>query len=255
MATPITSILRSPTMSTSSFDIVSSRSRSSTTTSDIYFDDSDDEIIVWGVSDGSLSSSSESDLSVNGRASPASDDDFVVLSRPRSPPRVVLPRPSNNAHTPHPNTTTLASDLARLSVNEVSSIIRRNKKAAAAAATTAAKQNPGGISPKSTTKKQKKQTQTSQSPAPAPVSDRPSSVATLRKGSPSGNGAGGRRRRKPKSKSGSPVPDSGFGARPIVDDISEHPDSASEGGHDEFMSMYDAAASYINSYVPHIAWR
>jgi len=250
MATPITSIaaiLHSPTMSSaSSFDVVSSRSRSSTTTSDIYFDDSDDEI-VWGVSDGSLSSS-ESDLSANGSTFPASDDDFVVLSRPRSPrvstaqARTVPPPPSNGADTP--NATTLASDLARLSVNEVSSIIRRNKKAAAAAAATA-KQNPGVASPKYTNKK-KKQTQTSQSPVATPVSDRPSSVATLRKGSPSGKPAV-RRRRKNKSERGSPVPDSGFGARPIVDDISEHPDSASEGGDDEFTSMYDAAASYINS--------
>ncbi|KAJ6547380.1 hypothetical protein B0H19DRAFT_1211961 [Mycena capillaripes] len=226
--------------SASSFDVVSSRSRSSTTASDIYFDDSDDEI-VWGVSDGSLSSS-ESDVSANGSTFPASDDDFVVLSRPRSPrvstARVPPPVPSNGADTP--NTTTLASDLARLSVNEVSSIIRRNKKAAAAAATAAAKQNPGAAPPKYTNKK-KKQTQTSQSP----VSDRPSSVATLRKGSPSGKA--GRRRRKNENKSGSPEPDSGFGARPIVDDISEHPDSASEGGDDEFTSMYDAAASYINS--------
>jgi hypothetical protein len=43
----------------------------------------------------------------------------------------------------------------------------------------------------------------------------------------------------------------GFGARPIVDDISEH---ASERGDDEFavQSVYDTAAFYINSYVPHI---
>ncbi|KAJ6513855.1 hypothetical protein C8R47DRAFT_1173249 [Mycena vitilis] len=220
--------------SASSFDIVSSRSRSSTM-SGVY--DSDDEI-VWGVSDGSLSSS-ESALSAEGSISFASDDDFVVLSRPRSPGaslQVHLPPPSNGGDDTPNN---LASDLARLSVSQVSSIIRQKKRVAAVAklqTAAAAKQN-------------KNLTPT------LPVSHSPqtpvSESATPRKGSPSG-GKAVRRRRRNNNRSGSesPVMPGGFAARPIVDDVSEQPDSASERGDDDELavqSMYDAAASYINS--------
>ncbi|KAJ7694181.1 hypothetical protein B0H17DRAFT_1159228 [Mycena rosella] len=242
MATPITVVPSSPTMSAaSSFDMVSSRSRSSTASSqspDMDFDDSDDEI-VWSVSEESLSSSNESSLS------PASDDDFVVLSRPRSPQR----RSADTRREPTPTTdgantpSNLASDLARLSVNQVSATIRRNKKAAA--------KEGAAVSPKHRKPSSRPKAEGgSKSPPPTPttpVSDRPSSVATLRKGSPSGKP--GRRSRK--NKAGAAAAPSGFGARPIVDDISEQPDSASERGDSEFAvpSMYEAAASYINSFL------
>ncbi|KAJ6546501.1 hypothetical protein DFH09DRAFT_644930 [Mycena vulgaris] len=242
--TSISDIPSSPTMSAaSSFDMVSSRSRSSTTSSDMYLDDSDDEI-VWNVSEASLSSSS---LSL------ASDDDFVVLSRPRSPrasnARELTPT-TDGADTPN----NLASDLARLSVSQVSATIRKNKKAAAPKVqeagvrvvlpkrrnrrpTAARAESAGGSSSSHSP---------SPSPSPTPVSDRPSSVATLRTGSPSKES--GRKNRK--NKTGGGVV-GGFGARPIVDDISEQPDSASERGDSEFAvpSMYEAAASYINSFL------
>ncbi|KAK7015016.1 mitochondrial protein fmp25 [Favolaschia claudopus] len=236
MATPVL-LPTSPTMSSSSsFDLVSSRSRSSTTSSAIYFDDSDDEI-VWGNS---------SHASLNSAL--ASDDDFVVLSRPRSPraPTRAHATPSTNvAATPND----LASSMVRLSVNEVSSIIRKNKKAAAAAA--------AKVQPVQTTSKAKA-TQIkplspphSPSASAAPVSDRPSSVATLRNGSVSpSTGKAGRRRRRKAAKSQSPTPSSptsarvGLGSRPIVDDISER---ASECGDEA--GGYDAAVSYINSCI------
>ncbi|KAJ7172660.1 hypothetical protein C8R46DRAFT_1216453 [Mycena filopes] len=139
MATTIPVLPSSPTMSSSSsFDLVSSRSRSSTTTSDIYFDHSDDEI-VWNVSEDGFT------------LERASDDDFV------SP---------------------------------------------------------------------------SSSPPPSPSQGRPSP------------------RRRRNRRGGSPVA-GGFAARPIVDDVSEQPDTASERGDDEpvGITMYDAAASYINSFL------
>ncbi|KAJ7109196.1 hypothetical protein C8R44DRAFT_986232 [Mycena epipterygia] len=250
MATPITSISAipsSPTMSSaSSFDIVSSRSRSSTTSShshshsiDMYSDDDSDDEIVWSVSEESLSASSaESNFSL------ASDDDFVVLSRPRSASNAVpTPATPDGANTPN----NLASDLARLSVSEVSATIRRNKKAAAAAAVgKPGSQDTGAASPKRRNRKaasarsDASSHSASPSPSPTPVSDRPSSVATLRKAA-----SPARRRRKHKVAAG------GFAARPIVDDISEQPDSGSERGDSELAvpSMYEAAASYINSFL------
>ncbi|KAJ7090054.1 hypothetical protein C8R43DRAFT_294750 [Mycena crocata] len=249
MATPITSISdipSSPTMSfASSFDMVSVRSRSSTSSSqslDMYLDDSDDEI-VWSVSEASESlSSSSSDISTESSGSPASDDDFVVLGRPRSlslrgSDDAALPTPTSDGGTSTPNN--LAADLVSLSLNQVSATIRRSKKAA----TPAVKLPRSGASPKQNGKPNQSQSQ-SPSPLPSPVSDRPSSVTTLKKGSPSGKA--GRRRRKNK------IPGAvaaGFGARPIVDDVSEQPDSCSERGDNEFAvpSMYEQAASYISS--------
>ncbi|KAJ7273534.1 hypothetical protein B0H12DRAFT_1089888 [Mycena haematopus] len=164
MATSITPIPSSPTMSAaSSFDAVSSRSRSSTTSSGLTFDDSDDEI-VWRQSDGSVDDDG-----------PASDDDFVVLSRPRSPPA-----PRDGADT--------RNNIASHDVHEgISSIVR--KKTAAKA-----------------TKPRSRPMSQSQSPAACttPVSTRPSSVATTRTASPSHKG--GRRRRKTANKSQSPSP-------------------------------------------------
>ncbi|KAJ6455756.1 hypothetical protein C8R45DRAFT_1035577 [Mycena sanguinolenta] len=277
MATPITSFPSSPTMSsTSSFDVVSARSRSSTSSS-LTFDDSDDEI-VWGQSDGSLDSGL------------ASDDDFVVLNRPRSPPAL-----RDGADTPN----NLVSDNVRRSFYEqVSPIVQTHTLAA--------------------TKPRSRPVSQPQSPlqCTTPVSERPSSVATR---TPSPSQKSGRRRRrnaqksspspppsptqasaplssKPPSRNSSPVtlsggvrlgvkkaqspslgsnptspspnptpplrasasPSSkpsvsspanvvvGLGARSIVDDVSER---ASEcGNEDEPVSpAYDAAASYITS--------
>ncbi|KAJ7489886.1 hypothetical protein B0H11DRAFT_2010831 [Mycena galericulata] len=250
MATTITSISAipsSPSMSSaSSFDMVSdSRSRSSSQSFEIDLDDSDDEI-VWSVSEES--SISSSGLSAERSISPASDDDFVVLSRPRSPrasnAQIRVPTPTaDGAATPND----LASDLARLSVNQVSATIRRNKKAVAAAAKLqdagASKRRASNAASKSGAMSQPQSKSPSPTP-PTPVSDRPSSVATLRTGSPSGKA--GRRRRR--NKNGSPSA-GGFGARSIVDDISEQPDSASEQGENDFASLYEAAASYINSFL------
>ncbi|KAJ7046597.1 hypothetical protein C8F04DRAFT_202594 [Mycena alexandri] len=232
MATTIP-VPSSPTMSSSSsFDVLSSRSRSSTTSD--YFDDSDDEI-VWSVSE-------------DGHVERASDDDFVVLSKPQSPIRTTTtatplsPPPTDGADT-------LAADLDRLSFQKVSSIIRNNKKVAAAAATT--NDVPGTASPKRRKGKPatprpksaaSSRSSSSSSPLPSPVSDR--SVATLKNG-----GKPGPRRRRNR-RGGSPTASlaGGLGARPIVDDISER---ASEQGDDELagMSMYEAAASYINSFL------
>ncbi|KAJ7219105.1 hypothetical protein GGX14DRAFT_560226 [Mycena pura] len=230
-------------MSASSFDVVSSRSRSSTASTapvDVGLEDSDDEI-VWSVSEGSLSSSG---LSFD----PASDDDFVVLSRPRSPTRFRAP--------PTPLSPPADKDIPAnakpiSSVHQVSTAVRRNKtdvSAVAAALKTLQLQDtdPRTHSPK---RKGRKRTAArpspspSPSPAPTPVADRPPSVDGPSARKP------GRRRRQAAAKPSGPGT-SGFGARPIVDDISEQPDSASERDDSEpGASLYDAAASYINAFL------
>ncbi|KAF7363286.1 hypothetical protein MSAN_00983800 [Mycena sanguinolenta] len=290
MTTPITSFPspNSPTMSsTSSFDVVSARSRSSTS-SGLSFDDSDDEI-VWGQSDGSLDSGL------------ASDDDFVVLSRPRSPPT------HNNDGADTPNN--LVSDAVRRSLHEQVSSIVRTETATRKLHTLAAK------------KPRSRPVSQPHSPVECttPVSERPPSSVT-RTPSPSHKG-GRRRRRNAKKSSPSPSPSPtqasvpttssltsrnsppvalsggvrlgvkkvqspslgsnastssspnpmalpassspalpsskppispqsndvvGFGARSIVDDVSER---ASECGNEDepVSSAYDTAASYITS--------
>ncbi|KAJ7285664.1 hypothetical protein C8J57DRAFT_643980 [Mycena rebaudengoi] len=242
--TPISAIPSSPTVSSaSSFDMVS-RSRSSTASSqsfEVDFPDSDDEI-VWSVSEED--SPSSSDQSATGSASPISDGDFVVLSLPQSPYRAPSPT-TDGANTPN----NLAADLARLTVSNVSASIRRNKRAAALRVQVPQRQDGGDGHSASHKRRSKTPAATptqAQTGGSTPSSDRPSSVATLRKGSPN-PGKATRRRRK--NKAAGIV--SGFGARPIVDDISEQPDSASEAGDVDFtgLSMYEVASSQINSFL------
>ncbi|KAJ7098095.1 hypothetical protein B0H15DRAFT_945617 [Mycena belliarum] len=224
----------------SSFDMVSPRSRSSTTSHFFDFDGSDDDEIVWSVnlSEESLSSSGESSPSL------ASDDDFVVLSRPRSPRRSDAREPTPTTVTPD-GASTLASDLGHLSFSHVSASIRRRKKAAAANL-----QGAGAVS--SNRKTRKSQASVSHSPSPpptptTPVPGRSSSVATLRTSSPAGKQ--GRKSQQNKARPAAVV--RGLGARPIVDDISEQADSASERGDIDLVlpSMYETAASCINSFL------
>ncbi|KAJ7905315.1 hypothetical protein B0H14DRAFT_2659817, partial [Mycena olivaceomarginata] len=256
MATHITTILipNSPTMSSaSSFEAVSSRSRSSTASSGVDFDDSDDEI-VWGQSsDGSL----DSDI--------ASDDDFVVLSRPGSP-RVSATgaQPTNGVETP----SNLASDVGRLSLNEASTITRKEKTA---------KQDtkPAAKAAPSPSKTPRPVSGPPSSSRASPVLERASSVATLKEagrrrrinasrsatqsptpGSPLSGGVRLSPRRGRKSRNTSPTPVSplspvhvGLGARPIVDDVSECASECGTAVEEPVLGAYDAAATYINSCI------
>ncbi|KAF9065312.1 hypothetical protein BDP27DRAFT_1332240 [Rhodocollybia butyracea] len=123
-------VLSSPTFSAmstiSSLDLVSPRSRSSTTSTQTFslVDDSsdDDDEIVW-----SLSSEYHSSDDVSTESSLRSDEeDFVVLSRPRSQPSrsdVSTPNPSSQS-----SAVALGSELARLSLNPSVSPIRPTKQ-------------------------------------------------------------------------------------------------------------------------------
>lgn len=110
-------VLSSPTFTSTSImssdELSEPRSRSSTFSTQgfsLINDDSDDEV-VWDISSEYRSSD---DLSTESSVG-SEDDDFVVLSRPRTPPaRGDVSTPSPPQHRDIPS---LASNLARLSLN------------------------------------------------------------------------------------------------------------------------------------------
>lgn len=210
------------TSTASSFDLISPRSRSSSTYSSrslAFSEDSDDEI-VWSVASSGILSS---ELSTESSVVYASDDDFVVLEPSQN---------SLNTHsglsTPSPRSRptgasdedSLVSELEGLSVRATPT--RRSKQAHKSRSKQAA-------------------TTTALTADPAALPDRPSSVATLTNSSPAPKKH--KRARKPNVSAAT-----GLGSRPIVDDISE---GVSEP-LDEVSaspSVYDDAVRYINSYV------
>lgn len=261
MSLPSSSPLASPTPSTvsssSSFVMLSadrlgslSGSLSHNMTSSLY--DSDDEI-VYSISEGSSSSSDGSTESY-----PASDDDFVVLSRPRSPGSTALetglstPSGEDVDRANTPITARLVADLENLTVSDSGSTSsgggsqhhkstptspvspsnvgpkkKRKSKAARAAARAAAGSYP--------------------SPLPSPTRATPASPTTKQvkdvvKAKP-------KKSKKKKATLTTSVLSSpaGFRARSIVDDMSER---FSENGDTESTAaptIYEEAVGFITS--------
>lgn len=233
-APPAENHISSPTSSSmnSSFVMLSEHHRSLTRPTSS--DDSDDEV-VYSVSEGLLS---------------PSDDDFVVLSRPRSPRATSqsgLSTPSTADGARTPNTERLADDLAKLILSDLGSPgggrkpqrrsprssselevakSRRKGKAArkAAAAKVAADSYP--------------------SPAPSPARPKPPSPVT-QQGKPPVKVKSGKKKAKK-----APASPPGFTTRSIVDDVSER---LSVNGETESVvgapSVYEEAVGYITSCV------
>lgn len=219
--------------SASSFVMLSRRSSSQETA-----EDSDDEIL-YSVSEGSFSSL-DGDL--------ASDDDFVVLSRPGGPTGLSTPNGGRDDRVHTPIIERLMSELKGLSVegsgpaDSISStevlttpIVvgagvkkRHNKKVPSLPAAAAASY-----------------------PSPAPSPARTKRVASPLV--PAKSKAKAAVKSKPKKDVAT-----GLGARSIVDDASER---FSESGDTELgtstgPSMYEEAVGYITSYVVHpYLWR
>ncbi|KAL1748126.1 hypothetical protein HDZ31DRAFT_60660 [Schizophyllum fasciatum] len=202
------------TSCTSSFDIISGRSRSSTTSTLSLQAATDDDEIVWGVQSGS----DGSDGSQSGASSASEDEDFVLLntSRPTAEPATpnaaasrVLPSASTG---PAADADTLADELADLSLSKRKT--RRGKRAGAAARARVS----GAATPESDV-------------SSAPSSPRASPPRRKQKRSPAA----------PPAAAMPPV--MGLGARPIVEDVS---DVASERADD---LPYEDAAKYITTYL------
>jgi len=232
---PVDDPISSPTSSsmTSSFVVLSNRhhSSSSFTQQTMPSDDSDDEI-VYSVSEG-LSPSSPS------------DDDFVVLSRPRAISQSGLSTPSAANDAPTANTEQLARDFTKLIVSDSGSQDggqksqttdlaapknRRKGKAArkASAAKVAAESYP--------------------SPAPSPARPMPPSSVTQQVKIAAQLKSGKKKKKKAKKAPASPH---GFTTRSVVDDVSER---LSVTGETESAvgapSVYEEAVGFITSYVP-----
>ncbi|KAL1728678.1 hypothetical protein EV714DRAFT_252568 [Schizophyllum commune] len=197
---------------TSSFDIISGRSRSSTTSTLSLQAATDDDEIVWGVqsaSDGSNSTQSSSSYT-------SEDEDFVLLNTGRPTTDPATPNAAANRVLPSASTASatadadiLADELADMSLSKRKT--RRGKRAGAAARARVS----GAATPES---------DVSSAPSSPPASPR----RRKQKSSPAGSAA-------------SPV--MGLGARPIVEDVS---DIASERADD---LPYEDAAKYITSYL------
>jgi hypothetical protein len=198
-------------------------------------DDSDDEI-VYSISEAPLSPSS---------VSPLSDDDFVVLSRPRSlraASQSGLSTPCAADGARIPNTEQLADDLANLAVSDVSSPDGRKSQ----------RRSPRSSSESEVAKGRRKRKAAAAkaavdsypSPTPSPVLPVPDSSQAHQSKHPTKIKS---RKKKAKKASSSQL---GFTTRSIVDDISER---LSVNGESESVvgapSVYEEAVGYITSYV------
>ncbi|KAF9466302.1 hypothetical protein BDZ94DRAFT_1251629 [Collybia nuda] len=225
------------------------RSLSRDRTSSTY--DSDDEI-VYSVSEASSLSSSDFTESF-----PASDDDFVVLNRPRSPGTVLetgtsTPSGDDNDRAATPVTTQLVADLKNLAVNDSGSTSSGSPRSNSAPTSPVSS---SGVGPK-----KKRKSKAARAAARAAAKSRPSSTpTTTRVVSPSpamkqGKDVVKAKQKKSKKKKGptttvavsSPVD---FRARSIVDDMSER---LSENGDTESTaapSIYEEAVGFITSFI------
>jgi len=256
--------LRSLTLSLASssmYGIVSGRSRSSTASQSFHLvsDDSDDEI-VWSGSGVSVSPNS-SECENTGPL----DEDYVVLSRPRSSTQTAtgLSTPIEgeslqpNIPVLSPTGSSLESQMTALSLS-VAQLSRKEKTEATKVKI--APSHSTASSAISEKKGKKKKTKKLQARIASKVYIRPPTQAYL---SPALSTQTGKTR---KASSVAPVPStapeprvthealdedaSGLGARPIVDDFSDRQSIISYGDKEfvESPTLYEEASTFISSY-------
>ncbi|KAG6872806.1 hypothetical protein C0995_006405, partial [Termitomyces sp. Mi166 len=231
---PLASPALSATSNMSSFIMLSNNRLPSSSTP--RSDDSDDEII-YSVSESSLLSADESSNSPV-----TSDNDFVILSRPRSQRSILetqisTPIHGDDARADTVGITDLTTGLANLSVTQ-SGIGRRRSKANTVAVT-------GAVA-----KKNKKSKKSQPSPVNAVTSScRPSSARPkCAAASISCLATEKQAVVKPRPKKNKKEKPTGFGGRSIVDDVS---DKFSDYGESDVgsPSMYEEAFGFITSFL------
>ncbi|THU99336.1 hypothetical protein K435DRAFT_855754 [Dendrothele bispora CBS 962.96] len=211
--------ISSPSFSLSSDDHADpARSRSSTVSTQSFSlvaGESDDEI-VWAISSEYQSSSDASST----ESSTEEEDDFIVLSRPRSPSGVSTPLHTSN----------LNSTFSNLSVNS--------------AATSSSDESlvEGRESPRSRRRGPKREKKHAAKPSPSTPVESNGSLSTK----PISNTK--KRWNKKGKKQTAAVVAVGLGARPIVDDVSERL-SECAAVPTEDSSVYDEAVNYITSFL------
>ncbi|KAF5387109.1 hypothetical protein D9615_001861 [Tricholomella constricta] len=245
-------LIASPTLSAissaSSFVVLSDSDQSRRA---IFSDDSEDEI-VYSVSEESFLSSSGSST-----GDPASDDDFVVLSPPRSPHNALVTGLSTpNGDDGHrANTLSLGSltaDLATLAVKDsasASSNKHRKRKGKLSKSPVVAGAGAGATrkSKNSYTRPSAEEAAASY-PSPGPSPARPKRTSSAAPTPPPQKAVVKVVLKKNKKKA------TGLGARSVVDDASER---FSEYGESEngSPSIYDEAVGYITSFLSNPAAR
>ncbi|KAG6919983.1 hypothetical protein DXG01_013332 [Tephrocybe rancida] len=236
---PLTSPSLSTASNASSFIMLSNHIQPPATA---LSDDSGDEIIY-------NLSSSDSFLSADdclNSDSTSEDDDFVVLSRPRSQPSISdtgLSTPKDNdddSHTGAQNVADLAANLATLSVANPAP--RRRKAKTASTAVIVA----GAVPKKKRSKKVAKASPVNAAaayPSPGPSPARPKRVDP-----PTASTSRGQQVSRPRLKQGKKTKLTGLGGRSIVDDAS---DRFSDYGESDAgsPSMYEEAFSFITSFL------
>jgi hypothetical protein len=237
-------LLPSPTASATHY-MVSNSSRSSTTSQsfDLVSDDSDDEI-VWSVSVGSTSPNSSKCEDTK------FEDDYVVLSRPRSPSQAVTglctPVEGKSLEPNIMSARSLESQMTDLSLN----VAQRTRKEKSRAMKVKVVQG-HSVAPAISRKGKKKQnaqsrpsngcppTQAYPSPSPSPQTEKNRKfklpVAPASSADPE--------MRVPNDAS----KEAGLGARPIVDDYSDRQSIISYDESVESPTLYEEASTFISS--------
>lgn len=253
-SSPLASPTPSSLSSSSSFVMLptdrlepSSRSLSRDRTSSTY--DSDDEI-VYSVSEASSLSSIDFTESF-----PASDDDFVVLSRPRSPGIVLetgtsTPSGDNNDRAATPVTIQLVADLKNLAVDDSRSTSSSSQRSNSAPTSPVSS---SGVGPK-----KKRKSRAARAAARAAAKSHPSSTPSTPPVTPPSTATKGKKVVKAKQKKGkkkgpastvvvsSPID---FRARSIVDDTSERLSEIGDMESTAAPSIYEEAVGFITSFI------
>jgi len=217
--------------SASSYDMISSHPRPTIISSSLTADDSDDDEIVYNVSEPENS---------------FSDDDFVVLNRPLQAHTNLN---DDEAQTPMRSTLQLADRLGNMEISPKAS--DNPEKLQPAKPTTAQKVNSDGGEGLKQKRRKKKNTTPAESypsPEPSPVRASSQAVATSQPEVQKKGSVKPKSKKKKKQQRNAASPTSaGLGSRPIVDDISER---LSVNGDGEIPpSIYKEAAVYISSYL------
>ncbi|GJE86982.1 hypothetical protein PsYK624_030650 [Phanerochaete sordida] len=237
--------VRSPSSLASSFNYISSprgmHASDPALSSDDSFeslseDSSDDDEIVWSVSD--LSASFVSSQRDPRSPSIFSEDDFIVLGQPTRPGPSAG---SRSSVAPSLSADGLSDAITSLTIedssDEASSACSSSRPASQAAAP----------SKRSRRRKPRKARAAVAAPPPAQVPSAPATPKRTKKNAaaptPSTKEAASKnKKRNAKAAKAQPAVDAGFGARPIVDDVSE-------AGDVKAVSLYDDAVQYISSFL------
>lgn len=238
MSGPLTSPTLSAVSAASSFVVLSdnvsmSLSAGATTASDL----SDDDEIVYSVSERSFLSSSSRVSAVSSDSDPASDEDFVVLSGRGSPRPTILNR--------NRNTTGLSTPISMISTDEEEDGNRASTPNIGSLTAGLAKLAVGNSNLTQAKKSRKKKPKKSKA-LYAVVTDTASAASSYPSPVPSPTGKGVVKKGKGKGRKKKAI---GLGERSVVDDASDRFSEYTGESDIGSPSVYDEAVKYITTFL------